>query len=80
MEPDLVYRTGGFLSVWIWVKFHEVIRSWRKMSGSGDYCSDFEYLAGEMWSMLREKNPSFVTDPTNFPEDTLEKAFSTTSQ
>ena len=74
VEPDLVYRTGGWMSIWLWVKFYEVVYLWRRITSSG-YCVDFEYLAREMWKIMKVKDPAFVTDQTQFPAGAYGKAF-----
>jgi len=45
LDREMIYSSGGFSTVWVWVKFHEVINYWRKGVAPKIYCSSFEYLA-----------------------------------
>ena len=76
VDPETIYYNGGWISVWLWVKFGKVIRAWRKLSVPATWCQNLEYLAFEMWGILKMKDPTFITDQTQFPAGAYERAFS----
>jgi hypothetical protein len=76
VDPEVVYTAGGTTAIWMWAKFGDVIREYRKVAWGLDTYRNFEYLAVEMWKMKKLKDPSFSADLTYFPSGTFDKAFS----
>ena len=75
VDRDLIYDAGGWMSIWIWVKFRSIIEEYRKIVWGKDAFKNMEYLTREMWRMRRERVPDFVMDSSYSSLD-FEKAFS----
>jgi len=76
VDRDLVYDAGGWMTIWMWVKFRPMIEEYRRTDWGADAFKNLEYLTREMWKMRRERAPDFVTDTSYSDLGVFEKAFS----
>ena len=74
VEPDIIYISGGWMAMMLWVRFKPLIEELRRTEMGMDAYSYFEFLAKEMFRMKMERDPEYPSH-TNRSKEEWEKAF-----
>ena len=64
IEPEAIYGIDNVNPCFVWSKFKDVIREWRKRYGAKDTFSDWEFLNNEILRIALSKDPSFKVPET----------------
>jgi hypothetical protein len=75
IDAETVYEVGGIQAVWFYTKMKPVIEGYRKISWGRERFKNVDYLAGEMYRMILERDPSFKGDQFYFDSDDMATAF-----
>lgn len=74
VDPEIIYTSGGWMAMMLWVRFKPVIEEFRRTEMGMDAYKHFEYLAGEMYRMKLKRDPDYAMH-TNLTKEDWEKAF-----
>ena len=64
IDRDTLYGATGTSAIWIWAKFKPVIFENRRRYSGSDAFEGLEYLAGEMFKMKLERDPTYKISET----------------
>jgi len=64
VDADTLYTTIGWFVVMLWQKFELVVKEHRRRYMSRDQWTGFEYLAGRMLAVMKEKDPEYRVPAT----------------
>jgi hypothetical protein len=78
VDAETILRSGGYMAIYLWAMYKPIIEGYHKIAYPNYWYEDFEYLASEMWRMMRKRDPTWLTDRTLFKDDTLVRTFGKT--
>ena len=64
VDAEDLYDLGLHGSLSFWWKYKPIVEENRRRYNGSQYLKDFEYLAEEMYRVMRERDPSFMKPRT----------------